>query len=65
MGRFKSGSVVMRGISSLHQRLLGCFHGLLAENETEEEWRVNTDNTTIHNNSKYDSAGTKHAVGAH
>lgn len=47
MGHFKSGSVVMRGISSLQPRSLGCFHGLLAENEMEEEWRVNTGNIII------------------
>ncbi len=65
MGHFKSGSVVMRGISTLQLGSLDCFHGLLAENEMEEEWRVNTGNVIIYNDYRYDSAGTKRAVRAH
>lgn len=64
MGHFKSGSVVMRGISSLQSGSLGCFHGLLAENEMEEEWRANTSNAITYNDYRYDSAGTKRAVRA-
>lgn len=65
MGHFKSGSVVMRGISTLQPRSLDCFRGLLAENEMEEECWVNTGNVIIYNDYRYDSAGTKRAVRAH
>lgn len=65
MGHFKSGSVVMRGISTLQPASLGCFHGLLAENETGEEWRVNTGNVIRYKGSRYGSAGTNRAVSAH
>lgn len=65
MGHFKSGSVVMRGISTLQPGSLGCFHGLLAENEIEEEWRVNTDNVIRYKDYRYGSAGTNCAVSAY
>lgn len=53
----------MRGINTLQPGSLGCFHGLLAENETEEECRVNTGNVITYNDCRYD-CGTKRAVRA-
>lgn len=38
----------MRGISTLQPGSLACFHALLAENEMEEDWRVNTGNVITH-----------------
>lgn len=48
----------MRGISTLQPGSLGCFHGLLAENEM-----VNTGNVITYNDCRYD-CGTKRAVRA-
>lgn len=52
----------MRGISTLQPGSLGCFHGLLAENETGRV-AVNTANVITYNHCRYD-CGTKRAVRA-